>query len=497
MANSGKKIMSERSKHVAVWLLPLLTCSLLGDVLSAAEEPAPQLRYRWQAGQTYVYRVSAEIDQGDYLDILSGTPSYTVAKVEPDGIILTFRGSLQDRKQAKPGKRIIFRPQRVSPYSPFTGIGSSRASELTVNDRGEILSMKGSSQLPYVLGNLSQLMLIPLPDKAERTWQVTRDTGISLAESRPLRGPMNRSNDEKVLKAAHETRYAIEKVTDATVVLSKRSELKTAETVDGKPRYEIIGEGTLELDRKTGLPVKMEFQQKLMVRDEKGAEETPIKLSIQLLDEAERAKLAATPEGTRLFPNEPLSEDLQAQALADLKSGEKLRSLRALTLLQGKDPKKPNQEMAQALADLMAGGDDASTRVAASRALIRWATDDTVPALVKALDAENAVVRHNALDALGRRPAEAAARPVAQRLTTQVDRFKATQVLQGMGPGAEPAVLALAESQEWQVRSEVCKILKVIGTQKSVPALTALQNDQHPLVKRQAREALEAINGRK
>ena len=102
------------------------------------------------------------------------------------------------------------------------------------------------------------------------------------------------------------------------------------------------------------------------------------------------------------------------------------------------------------------------------------------------------------MEALGKFKTEKVADAVAPRLSNQQDRFKASQVLATMGPAAEPAVLKFAEDKEWMVRSEVCKILKSIGTAKSVPALTAMQNnDPQGIVKLQAKQALDAINGRK
>jgi HEAT repeat protein len=245
------------------------------------------------------------------------------------------------------------------------------------------------------------------------------------------------------------------------------------------------------------MATSLEYQQKLFVREGTKSEETPIKITFKLLSEAERAKLANTVEGAPLFPNDAMTEAVQAQTLADLKSGDKGKTLRALILLGTKDPAKPDKEMAQALEGMLADK-DVLTRTNASRALIRWASADSSPALVKALDDENVLVRHNAMDALGRLKTDDAATAVAARLSNQQDRFKAGPVLSAMGPVAEPAVLKLADDKEWMVRSEVCKILKAVGTQKSVAALTAMQNnDTQPLVKLQAKQALEAIAGRK
>jgi hypothetical protein len=476
-------------------VLGVLAWALPGAAPAAEDGNVPRLRYAWKAGQTYAYAVTVEGDYGDYLDVLSGTPTYTVLKTGPDGTQLSFRGGLSEKQQAKPGKRILFGPGRMTPFSPFTGVGAgARASELTANDRGEIISAQGTSQLPYLLGNLSQLVLVPLPKEAERTWKIAREANIALAEGRLPRLMMR--DDRKVLKATDETTYTIEEATDKAVSIRKRVALATTETVDGKPRFEVTGDGTVVFDLKAGLPAKLDLQEKVFVRDAKGTDETPLKVVARLLDEAERAKLATSAEGAALFPNEPLTEALQKQAAADLKSGDKGRTLRAMALLQQKQPEKPNKEIAEALEALLADKEQVN-RFSASAALKNWAVAETVPALVKALDDDNVSVRHNAMDALGRLKAEGGAEALARKLASTTDRYKAAQALQAMGPAAEAAVLPHAEDKEWMTRSEVCKILKAIGTEKSVPALKALQDDAQPLVKRQAKEALDAIAARK
>src|SRR5262249_39636149 len=156
--------------------------------IAADTDKTSALRYRWKAGQTYAYSVTVEIDQGEYLDVLSGTPTYTVVKADADGTKPSFRGTLAEKSEAKAGRRIPLRRTRMSPFSPFTGVSSGaaagRASELTINDRGEVTATQGSSQLPYLLGNLSQLMLEPLPKGNERTWNVSQDIAIGIAEGR-------------------------------------------------------------------------------------------------------------------------------------------------------------------------------------------------------------------------------------------------------------------------------------------------------------------------
>jgi len=65
-----------------------------------------------------------------------------------------------------------------------------------------------------------------------------------------------------------------------------------------------------------------------------------------------------------------------------------------------------------------------------------------------------------------------------------------------MGPVAEDAVMKQADNGEWMTRLEVVKVLKEIGTPKSVPTLTKLKDDPQALVKNTAATALTTVQGR-
>jgi HEAT repeat protein len=463
---------------------------------AAADEAAPELRYRWKPGQTYVYSVSIEADYGDYLDVLSGNAVYQVNSADQDGARITFRGGLAEKQQLKPGQKGILLSRPRMPFSPFTGVGAAKATDMTVNDRGEIISIKGTSQLPYLLGNLSQLGIEKLPKDAQKTWQTSRE--LSIVESQSgLPHPLGFRDDRNQIQATEDTGYTIDQATDDTATIKRRVQLKTAETVAGQPRVEIQEEGALTFDRKLGCFAKLEAQRKVIAREGGKVQETPLKISYRLLSESEKADLAKTAEGAPLFPGEPLTEALQKQALDDLKSGDKGRQLKALLLLGVKEPAKPNREIAQALEDLFTGKDK-PMHFSASRALVKWATPDSVPVLVKSLDSDDVTVRHAAMEALGNLKAESAAEPLAKRLAEQADRLKAHQVLEAIGPAAEPAVLKMTDHSDPLVRNEACATLAAIGTQKSVAKLTDLrQNDPNALVKRTAAQALEAIEKRK
>jgi hypothetical protein len=129
-------------------------------------------------------------------------------------------------------------------------------------------------------------------------------------------------------------------------------------------------------------------------------------------------------------------------------------------------------------------------RGAATRTLGVWGTGREVPYLIRLTDDGDPGVQEAAIVALGRLRDARAADVLALRLANNRQRNAASEALKNLGPVAEPAVRQQLDSPDGRVRVEVCKILKVIGTRASYPALVRLANDEDQGVAAAAREAL-------
>jgi predicted Zn finger-like uncharacterized protein len=163
-------------------------------------------------------------------------------------------------------------------------------------------------------------------------------------------------------------------------------------------------------------------------------------------------------------------------ALTDLKSPDANRRRDAADrLMQMPAPDKGSQaDVAKALVAVLDDPDE-GTRDRAARALIVWATPDSVPALIKALDSTDIRVRHHSMEALGKMKEESAARPIASHLTKGDDREAAGKALKLMvGTKAEGEVIPYLPNPDHHVRLEAVRILQVIGTKKSLKPLEAL-----------------------
>ena len=445
----------------------VIALGALWAAAALAADPVPELRYQWKAGQLHMYAVTIEADYGDYIEVMTGNPVYEIKSADQDGIKLTFRGGLAEKQQLKPDQKGLLLSRPRSPFSPFTGVGAPKLTEMAINRRGETISSKGSSQLPFLLGDLSTLMLDPLPKGTEPTWKTS--VPLNLVEGGLPRMPFSGTDNRTQTKATLETTFTVGKVTDDAVEVTRKVEMTTAETVGGKPRIEIEGTGTLTFDRKFGGFVKGEATHRITFRDAKNTNETPLKISYRLLTDAEKATVAKTADGSLLFPAEPLADDLQQQVLADLKSGDKSRLLKALNLLaakeparDGKEPGKRHAEIAQALEGLL-NGPEKLMKFPTSKALVNWATKETVPTLLKHVNGDDLLSRHCSMEALGKLKVEEAAEPISKRLAETSDRFKARPALEALGPKAEKILRILRKSMENLIRATPKKNIEKIA----------------------------------
>ncbi len=523
--NEVREVCSQRAPSCRVRAISFAVASLAMLLPSfgygqegTAESGSVGLRYGWNAGTTYIYAVKIEADRGEFVEELTGNSSYTIASVESDRIELTFRGGLHEVQKGKEGKPAVRQgpiglsgprgprgprgmagprgPLGMSPASPMTGVGpfsAARPSGLALDALGNITREEGSSQLPYLLGNLSHLMIEPLPKNADQTWTVANDSGIVIKDVFPQFGPFAR-NEER-LPAQETTTYTVETSDDKLTVIQKKYELKTAEMEQGKPRFEIEGQGKLTFNKALGVFAELDYSMKMVARSGNVTAEIPIKVTYHLMDEAERAKLEQAAQEAQAERKAPLTEkDLEA-ALADLQSGDTPRMLRAAQQFAQKSPVQSDAQVAKALEALLTGR-EAVLRTHAAKALESWSTPESVPALVKALGDDSSMVRVSAINALGKHKAKEAIAPIAGRLGEMSDRGAAAEFLKTMGPDAEPAVLNQLENAEWRVRREAVTILKEIGTEASILALEKVQDDPNGFVKRSAKDALSAVKSR-
>jgi HEAT repeat protein len=82
------------------------------------------------------------------------------------------------------------------------------------------------------------------------------------------------------------------------------------------------------------------------------------------------------------------------------------------------------------------------------------------------------------------------------RRISRTARRPASKALRTMGPMAEAEVGKYLRHSDWGVQVEACKVLKQIGTRKSIPALQEAAADKNRFVATEAKEALVTASKR-
>jgi hypothetical protein len=189
----------------------------------------------------------------------------------------------------------------------------------------------------------------------------------------------------------------------------------------------------------------------------------------------------------------PADGDFLAQALYDLKSPLQQTRKQALSRLL-RAPVDPSRRAEIALAIVpMLQEPDGFSRADAAKALASWGGPESVPALIEALKDTAFNVRWAVLDTLKVLKDPEAAQALATMVAEDKDRGKAIDALKAIGPPAEDSVIPLLSHGENRVRSDACKILEVIGSEKSVPMLRRLAMSQAGGSARDAGEALKSM----
>jgi predicted Zn finger-like uncharacterized protein len=164
--------------------------------------------------------------------------------------------------------------------------------------------------------------------------------------------------------------------------------------------------------------------------------------------------------------NPPKSElETHLDNLKDLDPNKRIDTARRLRTAEPSVPRR--DDVARALANCLNDNNPESV-MAASEALVVWATPGTAPDIAAALPKVPPDVRKNLL-----------------------------QALEKVGPAAEPAIQGQLRSTDRNLRRDLCALLGRIGTRSSLPAMENLAaTDADPVVKRTASAAVRAIQGR-
>ena len=412
----------------AMWNYAAVAACMAVCSLQAAGADPVELRYRWEAGARHAYEVKITADHGEAVETLTGTPILVVESADGGQARMRLEnkqlGSITQPKN--PGRVRIPAAPRI-PNDLGRGF---RGHELTLDTRGRVINQRGESQLPFVLGNLAQILIEPLPAGAVESWTQTESTTIRISSEWPPRSPFRRDVEQERLNAEETTTFKITDVSADVVVIQKEYRLATIETVKDQPRMELAGSGEITFDRRRQLPTALEYKANFIVREDNQEVKHPLTVTYRLLSAEELAahdeRVAAAAAEMKAAPTGEQREAL----LADLSSQEVPRGRKALIEIQPKEPAdQADAELAAALANWLSS-DEQSLRHLAAQALEKWGTSAEIPQLLTALDDGSPTcgeLRHESPRTAARDRGRRAARHEPRRVPVAARRQRSTE----------------------------------------------------------------------
>ncbi|WP_417389244.1 HEAT repeat domain-containing protein [Gimesia sp.] len=498
----------------------LLICGLLilaaAPAFGLAAEKLP-LEYKWEKGRQYAYRVKIEVNMEDYAETMSGVEQYDVTAAEGNSFSLRCSGNLNSVTKSK-SRRPFLPPMRMHRHrSPFAGLSGSIAGAfeqhtLELNRYGEIDTVKGSSLLPYLLGHLSQINLIPLSPEGERTWSESEKSSISVISSSnripsPLRGP----DIEKTMGAKKTSEYKISKQEGDLVTINVEYSYRTISTIDDSgPEVELTGFGLIQFDQKQGCVKDLSVNYKLIQRSENSTQKIPIMLTSTLLNAEELKKYKADQaaliakhsaemqkreEAARFEIPENIDDELKT-ILTELSTSNLLKRKAALQKLSQVKPAEGNRDISGILIGILESKDITVVQDA-SRALVVWSTKEDIPAMTGLLKEVNILGQESVMEAILQHKTPEGVAAVAELLKEPIKAHNASKKLIEYGSGAEDAVLKQLDPDQFIVLVNVFRVLKEIGTEKSLKKIEEVnQSTTNNSFRFQAASTVKAIEAR-
>ena len=329
-----------------------VVCSVVS--LAAATAVAEPLRFQIEPGKIVPYQVTITAETPSSVETMKGIFALTGKAVQGQKMTVEYQGGLQKSVKSKSsgprrggfGRRPGGPPIPRGPFGEvdFRGLTQS-TSTLTVTGTGGIETMKGDSQLPYLLGNLSLFPFEALPEDDVKEWQDGSDLTITSksSDSRfgPRFGPFARDNDEKQSGGGETVAYKVTNDDGTLVTVEKTYSLKSPAATDDDTGYEMEGSGTWVFNRELGVSESMNFKVELKRSTKSVDVKVPVTVAWNRMPDAEyeafvkerQDRLAAlqkqaeerrTKEAAAAKEQEgkPLDEKVKKEVLADLNSSQ-------------------------------------------------------------------------------------------------------------------------------------------------------------------------------
>lgn len=264
------------------------------------------LRYEWEAGARYPYRVSIVVDHGNETETIAGNPTWIVRSLQPGQAEFALSGDqLVTTRITKPDRVPRFDPLDVPsiprfPRTAFPTGGwpgptfpSSRPVEhlVRIDDRGRMVAEQGEGEsLPYFLGSLSALLFAPMPAAAEREWTEAGGAEVSITrevdDDDPFPVPsyiFSSEPEPESLTADLTAAHSVTAGDGGALQVHRRRTVSTVEQVDGRPRIELTEDAVWTLEAAGGMPQQLAAEVSLVMRENNVTTTYPIRITAERL----------------------------------------------------------------------------------------------------------------------------------------------------------------------------------------------------------------------
>jgi hypothetical protein len=242
--------------------------------------------YLWRTNQVATYAVTIEAERDGETDTLSGTPSFRVRWAHADRAELLFTGELAHTRRMFPRHPFPFRsiaPRAAFPPAgphfgrrAFGAIGGGGPVEHAVvfNHRGVPQEVHGNSREQYLPGQLSQVLVVPLPYHEAVDWDVTGQTTLLVDSEGAV----------ELLEARETSHYRVEDPKDFRLI-HRNCRVESLATIGAEPRVKLEGDFQIRFDRERGIPVAIDGTLEQLEHDGRRTIRIPITFAARLLPE--------------------------------------------------------------------------------------------------------------------------------------------------------------------------------------------------------------------
>lgn len=486
---------------------------LLGGPTVGFAAKSPALRYS-DAAQTNAYSYLIEVRGENGTESLAGKLIVSSRTVSSNVIGLTFRGSLQPKRDLSGGSYYSGRPRWMSP------VMFNEACEVQMDPRGKLLRLSGDFPLPLPVGTVAQSFIASLPTGSEMKWEQAEEVavldeplGLGPTKGFGMPGPSGSSmyyytpgstrGLSAVVWATRRSKCEIKTNTAESVTVQERFALDSPLLVGTEPRVSASGEGFWVFDRKGGFLRSSDFQFQALLNSDAATRRTTLKLKIQLLEGKERDAALLTlagrpsvdPNTGRPVSNKMSAEDL-AKAVDDLQSSDDPKRQAAASRIQGAELAAVSPAVLNVMSNLLTSS-EMIVRYVAIKVIADFGTSEHVPALLRVLKSQDSSGRHAAIRGLGRLKDSRSIEPLVALIASGgSDSYSASSALNSFGAEAEDPVLALLKEKHTDTRRTACNILQKVGTSKSLEPLKELTTHPDSMLSSAAAEAIRSIMAR-